>query len=180
MAEGPGTIAARRDGGPGAKASGAWVRRGGATLVLARPTWASWRLGMAIAVIGEIVRVWAAGHLEKSREVTRSGPYRWTSHPLYLGLLDPRAWCDRRGEERRDRRAGHALYGATIGAAIRTEEAFLRRTFGAPYDDYKRSAAEPVPRGFSLARVRRNREYRAMLGLAVGFGLLALKIVLPV
>ena len=30
-------------------------------------------------------RIWAAGHLQKSREVTRSGPYKWTRHPLYVG-----------------------------------------------------------------------------------------------
>ena len=56
-----------------------------ATLVLARPTWGTWRSGLTIAALGEAVRVWAAGHLEKSREVTRSGPYRWTRHPLYVG-----------------------------------------------------------------------------------------------
>jgi len=55
------------------------------TLRLAQPTWTTWRLGLLIAVVGELVRVWAAGHLEKSREVTRSGPYRWTRHPLYVG-----------------------------------------------------------------------------------------------
>lgn len=181
MAEGPGTIPQR---GVTAVLARRRVALGfvaaAITLVLARPTWASWRLGMAIAVIGEIVRVWAAGHLEKSREVTRSGPYRWTSHPLYLGssILALGVIVAARSVV-----IGVlvTLYmGATIGAAIRTEEAFLRRTFGRTYDDYKRSAAEPVPRGFSLARVRRNREYRAMLGLAVGFGLLALKIVLSV
>ena len=36
-------------------------------------------------VVGEALRIWAAGHLEKGREVTRSGPYRWTRHPLYIG-----------------------------------------------------------------------------------------------
>jgi protein-S-isoprenylcysteine O-methyltransferase Ste14 len=150
------------------------------TLLLARPTWASWRAGIVIAAIGELVRVWAAGHLEKSREVTRSGPYRWTSHPLYLGssILALGVIVAARSVV-----IGVlvTLYmGATIGAAIRTEEAFLRRTFGRMYDDYKRSAAEPVARTFSLARAWRNREYRAMLGLVLGFGLLALKIVLSI
>ena len=35
--------------------------------------------------VGEALRIWAAGHLEKGREVTASGPYRLTRHPLYLG-----------------------------------------------------------------------------------------------
>src|SRR3954469_5485431 len=54
-------------------------------VVLAQPTWRSWGAGLAVALAGEAIRVWAAGHLEKSREVTRSGPYRWTRHPLYAG-----------------------------------------------------------------------------------------------
>ena len=54
-------------------------------LWLATPTWPSLALGAAIAIAGESLRLWAAGHLEKSREVTRSGPYRFTRHPLYLG-----------------------------------------------------------------------------------------------
>ncbi len=35
--------------------------------------------------LGEVLRIWAAGHLNKSREVTSSGPYRWFAHPLYVG-----------------------------------------------------------------------------------------------
>ena len=52
---------------------------------LARPTLGSLVLGEAVAVLGEALRFWAAGHLEKGREVTRSGPYRLTRHPLYAG-----------------------------------------------------------------------------------------------
>ena len=55
------------------------------TAVLAHPTQRSWRVGLVIAVVGELIRIWAAGHLEKGREVTRSGPYRWSAHPLYVG-----------------------------------------------------------------------------------------------
>ena len=52
---------------------------------MARPTWLTWSAGLAVASVGEALRIWAAGHLEKGREVTRSGPYRWTRHPLYAG-----------------------------------------------------------------------------------------------
>ena len=54
-------------------------------LAFAQPTWTTWRTGIGIAVAGEAIRIWAAGHLEKGREVTRSGPYQWTGHPLYVG-----------------------------------------------------------------------------------------------
>jgi len=71
-----------------------------------------------------------------------------------------------------------ALYmSSTLTAAIRTEEAFLSRAFGDTYDRYRDSRAEPMRRRFSLARAMRNREYRAMAGLAAGFALLALKVI---
>ena len=148
-----------------------------ATIVLARPTWMTWRIGLAIASAGEIVRVWAAGHLEKSREVTRSGPYRWTRHPLYVGSSIMALGIVIAA------RSGvvailAALYmSSTLTAAIRTEEAFLSRAFGDTYDRYRDSRAEPMRRRFSLARAMRNREYRAMAGLAAGFALLALKVI---
>ena len=42
-------------------------------LLLARPVWASWVVGLCLASTGELVRIWAAGHIEKGREITRSG-----------------------------------------------------------------------------------------------------------
>jgi protein-S-isoprenylcysteine O-methyltransferase Ste14 len=151
-----------------------------AALVLARPTWATWRAGLLVALAGEAIRVWAAGHLEKGREVTSSGPYRWTGHPLYVGSSILAL-----GVVIAARSVPLALLavlymGSTITAAIRTEEAFLRRTFGDAYDRYRQSVGEPPARRFSLARVMRNREYRAAAGLVVGFALLALKVVLSI
>ena len=65
--------------------------------------------------------------------------------------------------------------GATITAAIRTEEAFLRERFGDEYDAYAQSRAPAVDRAFSMERAWRNREYRAMSGLAAAIALLAAK-----
>jgi hypothetical protein len=146
-----------------------------AALVLARPTWPSWGSGLAIAIVGEGLRIWSSGHIEKDREVTMSGPYRWMRHPLYVGSSVMAL-----GAVIASRSVVVAvvvtLYmSATIGAAVVTEEARLRREFGTAYDDYARSAAPPVRRTFSMDRVLRNREYRAVAGLAAGFLILALK-----
>lgn len=171
-----------------ARVASALVRRrvalgfaaGLAALLVAQPTWATWQLGLLVALAGEGVRVWAAGHLEKSREVTRSGPYRWVRHPLYAGSAVIAV-----GVAIASRSAVvaviAALYiGLTIPAAIRAEEAFLRREFGDTYTRYRAARAEPMARPFSFARAMRNREYRAVAGLIGGFGLLALKILLPI
>ena len=58
---------------------------GALVLMLARPSQATVAVGMTLAACGEAIRIWAAGHLNKSREVTRSGPYRFVAHPLYIG-----------------------------------------------------------------------------------------------
>ena len=134
------------------------------TLALASPTWRSLELGFAVAAFGEGIRVWAAGHLEKSREVTSSGPYRWTRHPLYLGSSLMGAGLGVAANHWAVGLLIAAYLGATLWLAIRTEEAYLRATFGDAYDRYA-DGGLPAVRHFSLARAIRNKEYRAPIGL---------------
>jgi protein-S-isoprenylcysteine O-methyltransferase Ste14 len=145
-----------------------------AALLLSRPTTRSVALGAMIALAGEAVRIWAAGHLEKGREVTASGPYRLTRHPLYAGsalmgfgfaLASNSLWTA----------AITAAYLAlTIGAAIGREEKQLTEKFGRAYPEYREGRLEGARR-FSAARAWRNREYRAAAGLAAVLALLLWK-----
>jgi protein-S-isoprenylcysteine O-methyltransferase Ste14 len=128
-------------------------------------------VGAVVALAGETIRIWASGHLEKGREVTASGPYAVTRHPLYLGstLIG----------------VGLAIASAslvvtvivlgylavTLTAAIRIEEAHLTEKFGAAYPEY-RAGRHAVSRRFSLERAIRNREYRAAVGVLVVLGIL--------
>ncbi len=145
------------------------------TLVFARPTTPSLGQGFLIAVLGEAIRVWAAGHLEKSREVTRSGPYRFMRHPLYVGSSVMAAGIVVAANSAVVGIAVPVYMFATIVAAVTTEEAFLRQAFGDTYDRYVASEATPMPRRFSVERAMRNREYRAVAGLVGGFVVLALR-----
>ena len=149
-------------------------------IIYSAPTWRTVSIGFAVALIGEAIRVWAAGHLEKSREVTRSGPYRFTRHPLYLGSSLIAVGVMLAANSVVVAIIGSIYMVATIGAAIRTEERFLRQAFGDTYAKYERSEAEPMYRRFSVERAMRNREYRAAVGLLGGFALLALKVVVSV
>jgi protein-S-isoprenylcysteine O-methyltransferase Ste14 len=149
-------------------------------LAMARPTWVSWFAGLAVASVGEAIRVWGAGHLDKGREVTRSGPYRWTRHPLYVGSGIVALGVVIASRSAIVALIGAAYIGVTIPMAIRSEEAFLQRTFGATYDLYRRDEAPPMVRRFSLAHARRNREHRAVAGLIGGFALLAARLLLSI
>ena len=144
-------------------------------LYFAAPTRASLVAGAAVGLAGEAIRLWAAGHLEKSREVTSSGPYRFSRHPLYLGssvmALGIVVGC-------RSIVVAVLVFvymATTIAAAIRTEEAFLRERFGDAYDAYAEARAPRVERRFSIERAWRNREYRALSGLFVALLLLVLR-----
>ena len=148
-----------------------------AALVLARPTPLTWWIGFTVAAAGEAVRIWAAGHVEKGSEITRSGPYRWSRHPLYVGSSIIAAGIVITSRSVPVALVAAFYMGATITAAVRTEETFLMERFGEVYDQYRESRAEPMPRRFSVARAMRNREYRAVAGLAAGFALLALRMI---
>ena len=151
-----------------------------AALFLARPTWITWTAGLVVAFLGEGIRIWAAGHHHKSREVTRSGPYRWTRHPLYVGSGIIALGVVIAARSALVALLGAAYIGITIPMAIRAEEAYLQRTFGATYELYRRDEAPPMLRRFSLAHAWRNREYRALLGLAGGFAILAARLLLSI
>jgi hypothetical protein len=154
-------------------------------LWLAAPTQASLTYGVVIAIAGESLRVWAAGHLNKSREVTASGPYRWLAHPLYVGssILGV-------GLAVASNSVIVALVIAiylvtTLTAAIVSEEAFLRRAFGEDYDRYRRRALSTAgdtvrlsgagARRFSAARAIANGEHRTLVGVAGAVLLLVFK-----
>jgi hypothetical protein len=142
---------------------------------LARPTPASMALGLTIAAVGEGLRIWAAGHIDKGREITRSGPYRFMRHPLYAGstvlalgfIVAARSWVVAV--------VGLGYLMITIGAAVRVEERALDDRFSGGYAAYRAGRAAPVARRFSAARAIANREYRAVLGLIAGGLLLALQ-----
>jgi protein-S-isoprenylcysteine O-methyltransferase Ste14 len=144
-------------------------------LWLATPSPRSLLIGAMIAIAGELIRLWAAGHLEKSKEITQSGPYRYTRHPLYLGssLIGIGMAAV----------ANHWIVAAmviaylalTLTAAMRSEEAHLREKFGDAYDAYAQKRAPKVERSFSWQRAIYNREHHTIAGLIAGLVLLGLK-----
>jgi protein-S-isoprenylcysteine O-methyltransferase Ste14 len=149
---------------------------GAAAIWLSRPTPASLAAGAALAILGELVRIWAAGHLEKGREVTTTGPYRWTRHPLYLGSAIIGAGLAIASASLAVATLVALYLAVTLSAAIATEEAHLTEKFGRAYPAYRdgRLTAE-AGRRFSLARAVRNREYRAVIGLCLALALLVWK-----
>jgi protein-S-isoprenylcysteine O-methyltransferase Ste14 len=150
-------------------------------LILAQPTPRSLAAGAAIAAAGEALRIWAAGHLNKAREVTCSGPYRFVGHPLYVGSTVMGVGVAVACASALVAGLVAVYLAATLTAAIKSEEAYLRRAFGEQYDLYrsgitaKRASPGAAARRFSLRQAMTNREYRAVIGLAIALAALAVK-----
>ena len=147
-----------------------------AVLYLSRPTPRSLVVGTGIALLGETLRVWAAGHLDKGREVTQSGPYRITRHPLYVGSAIV-ALGAAVASARTDAAVIIGVYMfITILAAVRHEERNMRSRFGDVYVAYLQSQTAPTPRAFSLDRAFNiNKEHKAVMGLFALIAVLAAK-----
>lgn len=151
---------------------------GGVALWLAEPTPRSLAIGAVVGAAGEALRIWAAGHLEKGREVTTTGPYAITRHPLYAGSTILGAGLAIGANSVAVAVLVFAYLAVTITAAVRSEEAHLTDKFGGHYPAYREGTAAPAKRRFSVERAMRNKEYRAFLGFVAVLALLAARVYL--
>ena len=161
-----------------------------AFLWVARPTRLSLLTGGAFILLGLAARAWAAGVLEKDRELAISGPYAHTRNPLYLGSLVIGAGAVVAGGVPWFGLPFLAFFAWLYGSAMTTEARALANRFGPAYHHYRDSVPVLLPRparyrpppgidlrtrSFSLRRYLRNREYEALLGALFALGLLSLK-----
>ncbi len=131
---------------------------------------------MGIAILGLLVRGYAAGYLRKHKQLATSGPYAFTRNPLYLGsMLLAAGFCV----------ASHSWISAALIAVylavfypivIRREQSELETLYGAAFVEYasrvpafwpRFSVARSGEQRFSWALYRQNREYEAAIGVAV-------------
>lgn len=150
-------------------------------LWLARPTPPSLLLGGLLALVGEALRLWASGHIEKTVALATGGPYAHTRNPLYLGSVLLALGVAVASASPWVAAAGIVYLGAFYPRAVREEASFLRGRFEREYTEW--AAAVPLflprltpagPRAsrFRWERVARNREWRAALALPLAVLLL--------
>ena len=118
---------------------------------------------------------WAAGHLEKGRGLTTSGPYRWTRHPLYVGSAIVGGGFAVASASLPVALLVGVYLVVTLTAAIRIEEVALRARYSEEYDAYQKGQTGGADRRFRTARAWGNREQRAVLGLLAVVMILAMK-----
>lgn len=149
---------------------------------LARPSAAGALVALPLAIAGEALRVWAAGHIEKGRALATGGPYAHTRNPLYLGsaLLAAALAVATRSVPAAVLIA--AYLAVFYPVAVGSEAAHLRALFGEAYDRWAGEVPAFLPRWrpagprasrFEWRRVLANREWRAAAALPAVAALLA-------
>ena len=135
--------------------------------------------GLAVAALGQSIRLWAAGCLQKDSEITIRGPFACTRNPLYVGsfvvgvghcLMSGWYWSF----------VLLPLFWGIYYPTVRHEEGFLRKKFGEAFDDYCSQVPRFRPRwpgasrlrtGFAWAQLRANKEYEALIANTVASAL---------
>ena len=157
-------------------------------LALARPTPRSILLGLPLVVLGEAIRLWASGHIEKTLRLATGGPYAHSRNPLYLGsvllALGVAVACASPWVV-----LAVALYFlAFYPSVMREEAAFLERRFP-EYAAWAQAVPlfwpRPLPGGpresrFEWARVRVNREWRTAAALPLLAAILYARSLVPI
>jgi len=156
-------------------------------LVFAKPSLHSLLIAFGLATIGLALRTWACGNLNKDRELTMSGPYRFTRNPLYLGnlilgvamVIAAKSWWVL---------AFFVAYFLVFyPVLIHVEKEKMAKLFPEQYRGYSANVPLFIPAlrakiatqksAFSWDLYKKNREYRALFGTILYWTVLALKAV---
>ncbi len=144
-------------------------------------------VGGVIALVGVLIRAWAAGHIVKNDRLATTGPYAHTRNPLYFGSFLIAAGFAI---------AAHysllllviAFFVAVYAPVIDRERGHIRGKFPSSYAEYEENVPAFVPRPspwrgpanepapFSTALYMRHGEWRAALGFAAALAYLVVRV----
>jgi protein-S-isoprenylcysteine O-methyltransferase Ste14 len=141
--------------------------------------------GSALTILGLGVRAWASGYLKKNKELTTAGPYAYTRNPLYLGTFVMGSGIAVSTGTVWFIVVFAALYILIYLPVMSAEAETMSEMFPNEYRIYRREVPpffprltpykERSPKRFEIDAYIRHREYRAALGVAAVYALIAAK-----
>jgi protein-S-isoprenylcysteine O-methyltransferase Ste14 len=156
-------------------------------LFLMHPSRRSLWLGVVIAIAGALLRVWAAGYIDKGRKLAVSGPYARTRNPLYLGSFFMALGIIIAGQGYWLLLPFAIFFLGFYYPVMKVEEQELLNGHGDEFHRYARTVPFFFPRltisgahsaRFLWSRVVKNREHRTVLGLLLAVSFLILRAML--
>jgi protein-S-isoprenylcysteine O-methyltransferase Ste14 len=164
-------------------------------ILSARPTPRSLISGVAISLIGLLIRAWASGYLKKNLELTTTGPYAHTRNPLYFGTFIMASGIAMSTNTWWFVALFVAFYLIIYVPVMMAEAETLIKLFPdeyasyrkqvpmflprlSPFRDTEKPARQTGERRFALSQYLKHREYQAALGLLLVYALLTAKFLL--
>ncbi|PYP91007.1 MAG: isoprenylcysteine carboxylmethyltransferase family protein [Candidatus Angelobacter sp. Gp1-AA117] len=158
-----------------------------AYLWFAHPGWLVIEIGFVFVALGLLMRAAASGHIRKNAQLATTGPYAYTRNPLYLGSILIAVGFIIASRNLWIAVATMIMFLAIYLPVIRAEETYLRSAFP-EYAGYAEHVPRLLPRRtpwkagtdagspvFSGELYMRHREYNALIGSLLMFGVLILK-----
>jgi protein-S-isoprenylcysteine O-methyltransferase Ste14 len=150
---------------------------------LAKPEPAWFVVGAVITVLGEALRLWAAGHLRKNKQLTTTGPYSYVKNPLYIGTLLITIGYSAMARNIYIMICGFVwffIYYAPYKKKQENEK--LISSFGQPWVEYDKAVPDYLPRitpypgrgtnRWSYDVVKENSEHETAIGVFIGFAVM--------
>jgi protein-S-isoprenylcysteine O-methyltransferase Ste14 len=116
-------------------------------LIFAKPNMPGMIVGIILVLLGEAIRIWAAGHLQKNETLTVTGPYAYVKNPLYIGsILITTGFCILADNIYILALATYMFCFHYIPYKKRVEGDRLQRIFGSRFEDYDQKVPDYLPR----------------------------------
>jgi protein-S-isoprenylcysteine O-methyltransferase Ste14 len=103
-------------------------------------------IGLPIAVVGALVRLYASGFIVKNQELATDGPYRFVRHPLYTGNILLVVGFALAGSRWWGLPLALFFFWFYYPTAIEYEDRKLHRIFGAAWEEWSSRTPALMPR----------------------------------
>ncbi|HAS54225.1 MAG TPA: hypothetical protein DCS42_08940 [Nitrospiraceae bacterium] len=144
--------------------------------------------GAFLVIGGEWLRLWAAGHLRKNKQLTTTGPYAHVKNPLYIGTLLITLGYSAMAKNIYIMIAGFVWFFIWYAPYKKKQEnEKLVSSFGSAWSEYDKAVPDYLPRissypgkgknRWSWDVVKENSEHETAVGVFVGFAMLVYMLV---
>lgn len=139
--------------------------------------------GAAVTLAGEWLRLWAAGHLRKNKQLTTTGPYSYVKNPLYIGTLLITVGYSAMAMNIVIMIAGFVwFFGYYVKYKKKQENEKLIGSFGAAWTEFDKAVPDYLPRltpypgrgtnRWSWDVVKENSEHETAVAVFAGFAVM--------
>ncbi len=152
-------------------------------LVLGKPDIASVITGIPFVVVGESIRLWVAGYLNKMTSLATDGPFALCRNPMYIGTFLITTGYFIMANRLDIWIIGTIFFWLFHAGAVFYEEKLLHERFGAEYESYCSRVPRFIPKlqhfsdngQFSMMQLKLNKEHQRITIPIIVTALLFLK-----